>query len=133
MKILIAEDDVVCQKVLVKFLEDLGMIDTALDGAEAWNKYRKAIEEQAPFDLICLDIMMPHMSGKELLTKIREHELTVPKFPPAKILMTTALNDTETIVSSFQSGCEAYITKPIERAHLSEELGRIGITLPLRH
>jgi two-component system chemotaxis response regulator CheY len=133
MKILIAEDDLVCQKVLLRFLEDLGEIQVADDGAQAWELYTKAYEGNKPFELICLDIMMPHSSGKEVLAKIRAHELSVDAAQRAKILMTTALSDTETIVASFQSGCEAYITKPIERAHLLEELGRLGIVMPVKH
>lgn len=133
MKILIAEDDLVCQKVLMKFLEDLGEIQIADDGAQAWELYIKAFESNEPFELICLDIMMQHSSGKEVLAKIRAHELSVATTNGAKILMTTALSDTETIVASFQSGCEAYVTKPIERAHLLEELGKIGIEMPVKH
>lgn len=132
MKILIAEDDLICQKVLTKFLQDVGDITVASDGAEAWKLYQEAVRSEHPYELVCLDIMMPYLSGKDVLAKIREHEHDQGS-PLVKILMTTALSDTDTIVSSFQTGCEAYITKPIERAQLHDELGRLGIAVNTSH
>ena len=49
----------------------------AVDGKEAIDAFRMAIEEARPYSLICLDIMMPEMDGHEVLKEIRRIEEAV--------------------------------------------------------
>jgi two-component system, chemotaxis family, chemotaxis protein CheY len=63
MRCLIVEDDFVGRKLMQKYLSDYGECDVAVDGEEAVEAFRQAVENETPYDLICLDIMMPNMNG----------------------------------------------------------------------
>ncbi|HMK65399.1 MAG TPA: response regulator, partial [Thermodesulfobacteriota bacterium] len=82
-------------------------------------------KELKPYDLICLDIMMPEMDGQELLKKIcsAESDMGVPE---VKIIMTTALDDSKNIMTAFRNQCEAYLVKPIRREKVEEQLRAFG-------
>ena len=61
MKILLAEDDFVTRKFMANFLSKYGDCDVTVDGMEAVDAYMMALEDDDPYDLVCLDIMMPVM------------------------------------------------------------------------
>ena len=74
MKVLIAEDDFASRKFMLRFFEKYGECDVTVDGKEAVEAYKMAIECGEPYDLICLDIMMPEMDGHQALKTIRKIE-----------------------------------------------------------
>lgn len=115
MRILIAEDDLTSRLFMNKYLSKYGECDVVMNGMEAIDLVINAIELNDYYDLICLDIMMPKVDGIKALKTIREIEKTA-KLPikPSKIIMTTALNDVETVQSAYDQGCEAYAWKPID-------------------
>ena len=116
MKILLAEDDLTSRLFMNKYLSRFGECDIAANGIEAIEKFEISINEDTPYDLICLDIMMPKVSGISALTEIRKIEKSKLKSEqnPSKIIMTTALNDKETVMASYDAGCDAYAWKPID-------------------
>ena len=59
MRILIAEDDFASRKAILKFLSAYGECDVTVDGMEAIDAFMMALEEEDPYDLICLDVMIP--------------------------------------------------------------------------
>ncbi|MCT4663270.1 MAG: response regulator [Tissierellales bacterium] len=120
MKILIAEDEYVSRKFLYKFLSDYGECDVTVDGMEAIEAFLMALDEGKPYNLICLDIMMPEVDGLKALKTIRqlEKERNIPKENRARIIMTTALNYTKEINAAFEAGSEAYAAKPINTEKL---------------
>ena len=65
-------------------------------------------------DLILLDIMMPEMSGLEVLEKLRAQEKT--KLIP--VIMVTALKETEDKVKALEAGCDDFISKPVDKIEL---------------
>ena len=65
IKTLIVEDDFACRKALQIFLSEYGNCFIAVNGCEAVEAVRQALDEDQPYDLICLDIMMPEMDGHE--------------------------------------------------------------------
>lgn len=129
MRILIAEDDYVSRKFLFKFLSQFGDCDVTVDGMEAIEVFMMALDEKNYYDLICLDIMMPEVDGIKALKTIRKLELErhVPLENRCRIIMTTALNATDEIFDSFDSGSEAYAVKPIDTDKLKEVMGRLGL------
>lgn len=129
MRILIAEDDMTSRIFMNKFLSTYGECDLAINGMDAIELVSKAIATDTYYDLICLDIMMPKVDGLKALKTIREIEESELKHTqaPAKIVMTTALNDKGTIDESYTYGCEAYAWKPIDIEKFKEVL----ITLEL--
>jgi two-component system chemotaxis response regulator CheY len=92
---------------------------------------KTALAAGAPFDLICLDIMMPDMDGQEALRAIRQAEATMTPSPAqrSKIVMTTALAEHDQIVQAFQAQCDGYLVKPFDRSSVVATLAEIGIKL----
>ncbi|MDD3023862.1 MAG: response regulator [Syntrophomonadaceae bacterium] len=126
---LIAEDDMASRKFLYKFLSTYGECDVTVDGMEAIDAFLLAWEEDNPYDLICLDIMMPKLDGLRALKTIRDLELhrEIVEARRAKIIMTTALNAQQTVLNSFEAGCEAYAAKPIDTEKLLEVIKKLGL------
>jgi CheY-like chemotaxis protein len=75
LEILLAEDNVVNQKLAVKILEKYGhSVAIAENGAFAVEKFKGGIESRHPFDIILMDVSMPFMGGMEATQLIRKHE-----------------------------------------------------------
>lgn len=131
-RFLIVDDDRVCRELLKDFLSPYADCDLAYDGAEAVDAVRLAIEDGDPYDLICLDIMMPRMTGHEVLRLVRqiEEQHGICGSDGVKVIMTTALRESKHCVQAFREGCESYATKPIHEADLLEKMREVGI-LPL--
>ena len=120
MKILLAEDDFVTRKFMTNFLSKYGECDVTVDGMEAVDAFMMALEDDAPYDLVCLDVMMPVMDGYQALVGIRnlEKERNIPEEKAAKIIMTTALNEEVNVKKAMEIGCDAYVGKPVYDCHL---------------
>ena len=116
MRILIAEDDFASRKAILKFLSAYGECDVTVDGMEAIDAFMMALEEEDPYDLICLDVMMPVLDGYQALKAIRdiEKERGIQGKDGAKIIMTTALNEQRNVNKAFEMGCTVYSGKPID-------------------
>jgi two-component system chemotaxis response regulator CheY len=129
MKYLIVEDDFAARRLLKRYLSGYGDCDVAVNGNEAIEAFRQAMDEKEPYDLICLDIMMPNMDGRDALKAIRqiEREHGIYGLDGAKVIMTTALGDSKNVMGSFREGCEAYIVKPVEKDKLLEEMENLGL------
>ena len=129
LKILIVEDDFTCRKLLQTFLSEYGDCFVAINGHEAVEAVRETLDEGQPYDLICLDIMMPEMDGHEALEAIRqiENEHGIAGLDGVKVIMTTALGDSKNVIGAFRTGCEAYIVKPVSKEKLLEEMEKLGL------
>lgn len=131
MRILLAEDDFITRKFMSDFLSQYGKCDATVDGLEAVDAFMMAIEENNPYDLVCLDIMMPVMDGYQALVNIRnfEKECNISEENAVRVIMTTALNDDENIQKAFELGCTIYSGKPIDKEGFEDALKRNGINL----
>lgn len=129
MKVLIAEDDLASRRFLSKFLAQYGEVDLVVDGLEALDAYLIAIKDKEPYDLICLDIMMPKVDGVKVLKAIRDYEgkQKVEIEKRVKVIMTTALAETDYVNRSFEIGCEAYAAKPIDTNKMLEVIRKLGL------
>ncbi len=129
MKTLIVEDDFTSRLLLQELLKSYGPFHVAVNGKEAVDAARMALEAGEPYDLICLDIMMPEMDGQEALQQLREQEQARGILPSdrAKIVMTTAMADIKNVMAAYSSLCDAYLTKPIQKAKLIEELCKLEL------
>lgn len=116
MKTLLAEDDFASRKFMDKYLSQYGECDVTVDGEEAVDAFMMALEDGEPYDLVCLDVMMPVLDGYQVLKAIRDIEAQskTPKEDRVKIIMTTALNEERNVKMAFELGCEAYSGKPID-------------------
>lgn len=130
MKILVVEDDATSRDVLHSILSEFGQCDLAADGEEGIAVFGKAFSQGEPYDLVCLDILLPRMDGQEVLRKIRGMETAAGegKGGETKVVMITALSDPKNVVEAFyRGGATAYVPKPIDRDHLFQVLGKLGV------
>lgn len=134
MRILIVEDDFISRKVLEKQLASYGEVDVTVNGREAVEAVRMQLDQGAPYDLICLDIMMPEMDGQEALRGIRaaEKNADIAGLERARIIMTTALNDSKDILSSFRDECDGYLVKPIKKQDIKKLFDMLEIDPPVQ-
>lgn len=129
MKILISDDDFVCRTLLQEIFQKYGTCHATSDGKEAVTAFENMLNTDEPYDLVCLDIMMPEMDGHQALQQIRkiEQENGIGGSDIVKVIMTTALDDAKNIMNAFIKGsCEGYLTKPIDYEQLEKELARLG-------
>lgn len=102
MRLLVVEDEIRLAEAMARGLAADGFtVDVAHDGADGlW----RAIEQ--PYDVIVLDIMLPKMSGYEVIKRLRASEVWTP------ILMLTAKDGAYDEADAFDLGADDYVTKP---------------------
>ena len=124
MKILIVDDDRVNISLLSNYLAECGEGTSAVNGEDALGMIQQAMQAGNPYELVCLDIMMPRMNGHETLTTIREMEQSTYNVSgrKANIIMISALDDIGTIKKSFHNLCNAFLTKPVNRKELIKKV-----------
>src|ERR1051325_3502593 len=112
MKTLIVEDDFASRLLLVELLKTQGPVHIAVNGKEAVEAVRCSLEAAEPYDLICLDIMLPAMDGQVALREIRmfEQARKVISDSGAKIVMTTARDEIKSVFDAFDGLCDSYLT-----------------------
>tara|TARA_Y100001956_G_scaffold81757_1_gene100308 strand:- start:5487 stop:6170 length:684 start_codon:yes stop_codon:yes gene_type:complete len=114
-RILVVEDNEELQGILADFLEVKGAeVDFASNGELGVNL---ALESE--FDAIILDVMMPKKDGFQAAKELREQGCTTP------ILMLTALNGQQDLLSGFDSGIDDFVTKPFQFPELEVRLSAL--------
>ena len=129
MKILLAEDDFASRKFMTNYLEKYGECDITVDGEEAVDAFMMALEDGEPYDLICLDVMMPVLDGYQALKAIRnlEKQRNIPEDKAVKVIMTTALNEERNVKKAFEMGCTVYSGKPIDLEKFEKILKKLEL------
>lgn len=129
MKCMIVEDNFTARQLLQTLLRKHGTCHIATNGTEAVNSFQQALEQNEPYDMLCLDIHMPQMTGHDVLKQIRQQEQNRGISPAdgVRIIMTTASDSPEHIIDAFNTGCEAYIIKPVSEEKLIEEMKKVGL------
>ena len=108
MRILIVEDEKkLCELIERALKAERYAVDTAGDGETGW-----ALASAFDYDLVVLDLMLPGLSGGDILQRIRRRNQQVP------ILILTARDATEEKVQNFEAGADDYLTKPFAFAEL---------------
>ncbi|NVN79877.1 MULTISPECIES: response regulator transcription factor [unclassified Vibrio] len=114
-RILVVEDNIELQGIIADFLEvKEAVADFASDGEQGFN-----LAMQNDFDAIVLDVMLPKLDGMQVASKLRQNGITTP------ILMLTALNGQEDLLSSFDSGADDFVTKPFQFPELEARLSAL--------
>ena len=117
LRVLVAEDNKVNQKVLVKLLNLEGVsnsdIVVAEDGLQAIERVR---ESASPFDVVFMDIQMPNCDGHEATQEIRKLGYTKP------VIALTAFADESNVKKCFESGMDCFLAKPVKRTQIQQML-----------
>ena len=109
VRILVVDDELVIRESLHGWLKKSGYkVDTAEGGSAAL-----AMLEKTPYDLLFLDIMMPVMSGIEVLEVVKED------YPQTLVVMITAYGSVDTAVEAMKGGANDYLMKPFDPDQLS--------------
>lgn len=114
MKILVADDDSISQKMIRRILEDLGHeVLIADDGLGAWE-----IIQTEKLRMVITDWVMPIMDGLELCRMVRQNQTNGYVF----IFMLTTINESSGIIKGLEAGADDYLTKPFSRAEFAARL-----------
>jgi PAS domain S-box-containing protein len=119
LKILLAEDSLINQKLAVGLLERQG------HQVQVANNGREAVEavEQEEFDLILMDVQMPELDGLQATRTIRRQERTTGRHIPIMAMTAHAMpGDREMCLAA---GMDDYLTKPIRSADLVSRIGKL--------
>ena len=116
MRILIAEDEVATAKALKVLLEKAKYsVDIVHTGTDAWDYV-----SGSNYDVVVLDIMMPGMSGLDVLINMRKNQIKTP------VLMLTAKAELEDRVAGLDAGADDYLPKPFATSELIARVKALG-------
>jgi two-component system chemotaxis response regulator CheY len=133
LKILITEDDFVSRTILMQFLSEFGNCHIAKDGLEAIQAFTQAYEPNPPqpYDLICMDMLMPNIDGAVAAKTIRGIErskgVAGPEFETA-IIFISAVSDPATIIKvCYECGANYYFVKPLDFNQMKRQMRKLQL------
>lgn len=129
-RVLIVDDSRYQRYLVLQALADLFTAEEAADGRQALERFQAALEAGEPFDLVVMDILMPELSGHDALAGIRrlEEEAGVPEDRRTPAVMLSSLDDPANMLrAQFESGAQAYVTKPFTPKTLLEALASLSL------
>lgn len=116
MRVLVVEDEKKVAAFIKRGLEEEGyQVDAVHDGDEAVQMARAE-----SYDLLILDVMLPHKDGLSVVRELRQEGMLAP------VLMLTARDTTDDIVAGLDAGSDDYLTKPFAFAELSARVRALG-------
>lgn len=119
MKVLVVDDDVVARMMLMHLIDSCGnhAIAEAEDGEDAWRQ----MQDGDPPDVVFCDLRMPHLSGLELLQRVRaQSDMHVMPF-----VLVSAASDAETLDEAAALGASGYIIKPFRQEDVQIQFARL--------
>jgi two-component system chemotaxis response regulator CheY len=127
MRSLVVDDDFICRSTLLAQLLPYGGCDAAANGREALLAVARAQEAGWTYDLVCLDIDMPDMSGHEVLRAMRQKEDQAGGSRRVKVLMTSAHSESDQVKTSFINRSDGFLVKPVRGDLLRVRLQTLGL------
>jgi two-component system chemotaxis response regulator CheY len=130
---LVVDDDAVSRVLLQRLLERRFHVSAVNDGRAAVAAHETALAWGAPFELVCLDIMLPDWDGHRALRELRRLERACLKAPAvgAKVVMVSAMRDSSHVLQAFRDSCDGYLVKPLDAAKLEKTLHQLGFAAPV--
>jgi two-component system, sensor histidine kinase and response regulator len=127
MHILLCEDNSVNQRLIARILEKMGhVVSIAGDGHVALHMLG-----QRHFDLIAMDMQMPHMDGIEATERIRAQERGTQNHIPIIAMTANAFEDDRR--RCYEAGMDGYVTKPVSPQSIRDEISRVWTALDKTH
>ena len=127
---LIVDDSRYQRYLIIQALGDRFTPDEAANGREALALFQVSLEAGPAYDLIVMDILMPELSGHDALAGIRrtEAQAGIDEARRTPAVMLSSLDDPGNMLrAQFESGAQAFVTKPFTPQTLLEALARLGL------
>ncbi|HCX64224.1 MAG TPA: DNA-binding response regulator [Eubacteriaceae bacterium] len=116
MKVLLIEDEKSLAQAMAKLFEQNHiLVDVVYDGLEG-----EMMAEENMYDVIILDLMLPYVSGLEILKNLRNKKRETP------VLILTAMDSTKDKVKGLDLGADDYMVKPFETEELMARVRALG-------
>lgn len=119
LKVLVAEDNLINQRLLVGLLTQLGHTGMVVSDGE---KALKCLAKMK-VDLVLMDVMMPNMDGLQALAAIRAKEAAQGGHLP--VIMATAHDEPGDAARFRKTGADGYLAKPLDMQRLQAEISRV--------
>ena len=119
MNVLVVDDDVVARMMLMHLVDSCGShaIVEAEDGADAWRQLEAGLRP----DIVFCDLRMPHLSGLELLQRVRQS----PLLAALPFVLVSAASDSSTMDEAALAGASGYIVKPFRHEDVRAQFERL--------
>ena len=119
-QVLVVDDDVVSRMMLMHLVDTCGRFEIleAEDGADAWRQLEAGLR---PAMVFC-DLRMPHLSGTELLARVKAH----PQLAALPFVLVSAANDGDSMNEAAALGADGYVVKPFRVEQLRPWLAALG-------
>jgi two-component system chemotaxis response regulator CheY len=127
---LIVEDEELSRSILHDYLSDFASCDTAENGSQGFEFFKKAIVDGKPYDLVCTDLVMPLMDGYDLIRNIREYENghAVQSHVRTNIFVISMSNSSVDMSHAIlECDSDDYIVKPFHRDQLKSQLEKYNL------
>lgn len=130
LRCLIMEDDELSRELLALQMEPYAQCDLAVDGREGVAKFELALQNDAPYDLILLDIVMPEMDGFQAAKAIRAIEdkqgITIDK--GVNIVVLSSLSTPQDVIQAYVAAqSSAHLVKPVQPEKLLKTLRKLDL------
>lgn len=130
LKILLVDDSKSAQLKIHEILCKYGDCDQAYNGIKAVELFNNSLENNAVYDLIIMDVVMPKMDGFEAAKQIisLQNAKNIAQADQAKIIMLTSKAEPKNMMKAhFEIGVKNYLTKPFEENTLIEMIRNLGL------
>jgi two-component system chemotaxis response regulator CheY len=127
MRVLIVDDVEMNRDLLAMFLEGVAVTVSADSGEEAVRLAKEALRTDKYFDLICMDIGLPGISGHQALKSIREMEAASDSIKAIVFMVTASSSTNDMFDALLEGGCDDYLVKPLMKRNFIELLGKHGL------
>jgi two-component system chemotaxis response regulator CheY len=128
--VLIVDDDPAMTEFLFSILAPFCEVHIQHDGFAGLSAFRRALQLGRPFDLVCLDLLMPGMDGRRTVRAMRRLEAGDQGGHDrrARVVMMTTQHDRDRVIDALQAGVDDFLVKPFEPVNLLMRLGLIPAT-----
>lgn len=131
MKSLVVDDEIICRKIFEKVLLKYGQCDTVNNGTDAIEAYKTSLDNECPYQLMVLDIVMPDLHGGQVLKLIREFEKErgISDIDKLRIIITTATDtwfSREFVKKNLNFIYESYFIKSPDMDEFIEKINDLG-------
>ncbi len=129
MRTLIVEDVHFLALILQRILEPYSQCDYAPNGTIALEKYTRSVIEGNPYDLICLDLLLPETDGFEVLKSVRQFEgdFKIAEQDRTRVIVISTFHDRKTVQMARSAGCDGYVAKPFRKEKVLQALEKLKL------